>query len=302
LFNLLGGISTDGVHRRILFPLVPEYIGYADQHLEPNTFLSQRPLIQEIDDHRFKYHIDFDALDAITDTLGAVCVSRPTNPTGNVLTDEEISRLRRYCRAREVPLIIDNAYGAPFPHILFKDISPVWDENIILSMSLSKLGLPSTRTGIIVAKQSIIEQVTSVNAILSLSTGSLGQIIAYPMLQDSSLLHVSKEIVKPYYFQKSIQAQQWFDQSLAGLPYRLHVSEGALFLWAWFKDLKIPTDELYERLKQKGVLVIPGKYFFYGQASPWKHQNECIRITYSQDNQTVERGIQIIGDVLRSLY
>jgi len=37
----------------------------------------------------FKYHVDFSQLQP-GDDIGALCVSRPTNPTGNVLTEDEI--------------------------------------------------------------------------------------------------------------------------------------------------------------------------------------------------------------------
>jgi valine--pyruvate aminotransferase len=309
LFNLLGGTCGDGIKRKILFPLVPEYIGYADQPVEPGTFRSLKPKIEELPGNRFKYHIDFSALERVSDPLGAVCVSRPTNPTGNVLTDTEIRHLRDFCRGRDIPLIIDNAYGAPFPDILFRDAELVWDDNIILTMSLSKLGLPNTRTGIVVARADLIRELSSVNAILSLSSGTIGQVIAGPLIDNGTILRASRDIVRPYYEQRSLQAQGLIDEALQGLPYRLHVSEGAIFLWLWLKDLPIPTFELYQRLKGRKVLVIPGKYFFYGlaededpSAALWRHREECIRLTYSQDENTVREGIRLIGEELRGLY
>jgi valine--pyruvate aminotransferase len=47
LFNLFGGTQSDGRPGRILFPLVPEYIGYANQSLEPGVFQAHRPIIRE---------------------------------------------------------------------------------------------------------------------------------------------------------------------------------------------------------------------------------------------------------------
>ena len=44
-----------------------------------------------------------------------ICVSRPTNPTGNVITDEELMKLDLLAQQRDIPLVIDNAYGVPFP-------------------------------------------------------------------------------------------------------------------------------------------------------------------------------------------
>jgi valine--pyruvate aminotransferase len=44
-----------------------------------------------------------------------ICVSRPTNPTGNVITDEELIKLDALANQHGIPLVIDNAYGVPFP-------------------------------------------------------------------------------------------------------------------------------------------------------------------------------------------
>ena len=38
LFNMLGGSGADGVYRKIMLPLTPEYIGYADQGIEDDLF------------------------------------------------------------------------------------------------------------------------------------------------------------------------------------------------------------------------------------------------------------------------
>jgi valine--pyruvate aminotransferase len=89
LFNIFAGRFDDRTRRKILFPLAPEYIGYCDVGLEKDLFVANKPRIEHTDDHIFKYHIDFDRTN-ITDETGAICVSRPTNPTGNCLTDPEI--------------------------------------------------------------------------------------------------------------------------------------------------------------------------------------------------------------------
>jgi valine--pyruvate aminotransferase len=90
LFNLLSGAEPS--RRTILFPLVPEYVGYADQGIDHGTFVTLPARHQSFDDRSFKYSIDLDLVDrylAAHPEVGAICVSRPTNPTGNVLTDAE---------------------------------------------------------------------------------------------------------------------------------------------------------------------------------------------------------------------
>jgi len=73
-------------------------------------------------------------------------------------------------------------------------------------------------------------------------------------------------------------------------------------LWLWFPNLSITVGELYERLKQRGVLVVPGHYFFPGLEGPWQHKNECIRMSYAQDEKTVAAGIKIIADEVKQVY
>ena len=123
LFNMFGGDYGDGSRKHILLPLAPEYIGYADAGIEPGLFRAFEPEITYTGDHEFKYRVDFDAIEVTEDT-GAICVSRPTNPTGNVITDNELARLEYLAKKHDVPLIVDGAYGTPFPSLLFVDAKP----------------------------------------------------------------------------------------------------------------------------------------------------------------------------------
>lgn len=126
LFNLLAGQQTDGSHKKILLPLAPEYIGYGDAGVDENIFISYRPEIDLLDNGLFKYHVNFEQL-KVDESVAAICASRPTNPTGNVLTDEEIQKLDKLARENNIPLLIDNAYGLPFPNIIFENVKPFWN-------------------------------------------------------------------------------------------------------------------------------------------------------------------------------
>lgn len=304
LFNALAGQFPDGHNKKILLPLVPEYIGYANQSVGPEIFRAAKPKIEKIGNHEFKYRVDFDNLN-IDDNIAAICVSRPTNPTGNVLTDNEIARLRSLADEHQIPLIIDNAYGAPFPNIIFTEATPVWNDNIILTLSLSKIGLPGTRTGIVIAREDIAAGVSSMSAIVGLANGNIGQTMMEPLVRSGEILSLSNNTVRPFYITKSQQARDWVDEFFdTQLPYRVHAREGALFLWIWFEDLPITSSELYERLKAREVLIISGHYFFFGlnPSDTWKHRNECIRVTYTMDERTVREGLRIIAEEVAKAY
>lgn len=299
LFNMFAGEYEDGTCKKILLPLTPEYIGYTDAGLSDDIFISYRPEIDHLDGRLFKYRVDFDAL-RVGDDIGAICVSRPTNPTGNVLTDEEIERLHGMAKQADIPLIIDNAYGLPFPGILYKDVQPVWDEQIIFCFSLSKLGLPGSRTGIVVAAEAIAAAIAGANAILSLAPGNFGAFMTLDLMRSGEVIPLSRDVIRPHYRRKAELALAAVREEMAGLPCYVHDPEGAFFLWLWFDGLPITAQALYERLKRRGVLVVPGHYFFPGLPDEWRHRDECIRMNYAGDDETVRQGIHIIAEEVRA--
>lgn len=304
LFNLLAGTCADGQKKHVLLPLLPEYIGYANQSVGEDFFRGIPPKIEKTGRHSFKYHVDFDALHITKDTA-AICVSRPTNPTGNVLSDAEVERLSALAKAHGIPLILDNAYGLPFPNIMFTEATPVWEEHLILTFSLSKIGLPGTRTGIVLAHPAITQAIASSNAIVGLANGNVGQAIMTPLVESGEVLEVSKKIIQPYYLQKSQRMLAWIDAIFDdSLPYYVHASQGALFVWMWFENLPISSATLYERLKKRNVLVISGHYFFFGKGAKdcGKHRHECLRITYTMDGETIRKGLSIIAEEVAKAY
>lgn len=301
LFNMFAGEFDGGQRKRILLPLIPEYIGYANIGLSDGLFEATRPAIDVLDDHTFKYRVDFDRV-SVNESIGALCVSRPTNPTGNVLTDTEIEKLLALASAGGVPLIIDNAYGKPFPNIVFTDTTLNWSENVVLCMSLSKLGLPGVRTGIIIARPEITTAVMRINAMVSLAAGSVGPDLVLDLVRSGEVLNLSNQVIRPYYRSRAEQAIAYFHKELEGLDYYLHKAEGALFLWLWLPGLPISSEELYQRLKQRGVLVVPGHYFFPGLVEDWIHRHECLRVSYAMPDEMVRRGIGIIGEEVRKAF
>ena len=301
LFNMFAGTYPDGSHKKILLPLAPEYIGYTDVGLVDDLFTAQRPQIDFLGDNLFKYRVDFNALD-VTDEVGAICVSRPTNPTGNVLTEEEIAELSALAKHHDIPFIVDNAYGTPFPGIIFTDATAKWEPHIIMCMSLSKLGLPGARTGIIIAHETVVQAITGMNAVISLAPGSFGANMALDLIRTREITRVSHDVIRPFYQQKVEKAVMWLREEFADTAFYMHKPEGSIFLWLWFKDLPITSQTLYERLSKRGVIIVPGQYFFPGLSDAWRHKDECIRMSYAADETQLRAGIKIIAEEVKRAW
>ena len=301
LFNMLAGDFADGSRRRILLPMTPEYAGYTDIGLIDDLYVAHRPEIEERTGGFFKYRVNFDAL-RIDQDIAAVCVSRPTNPTGNIITDGELRQLDAMAKSAGVPLIIDNAYGIPFPRIIFAPAVPLWNENVILCMSLSKLGLPGIRTGIVIARAELIEALGNMTAVQSLTIPSTGAVFVQPWVESGEIEDIGRHVIQPFYQRKMGFACDVLQREFRDVPFRIHSPEGAFFIWLWLPGLPITSEELYRRLKARGVLVMSGHRFFPGLREPWRHADECLRLSYAQSDGVVEAGLRIIADEVRSLH
>ena len=167
---------------------------------------------------------------------------------------------------------------------------------------MSKFGLPGARCGIVVANTDIIKAMSNLSGIMALSPGGIGPEIALPIVKSKEIIELSNNVIKPFYQQKSEVAIELLTNKITHENFRIHKAEGALFLWLWFKDLPITSHELYKKLKERGLIVVSGHYFFPGLEQGWQHTHECIRLNYAQDSEVVARGIDILADVINELY
>lgn len=301
LFNVLAGPGSDGVQREIVFPQCPEYIGYEGLGLAGDMLRSVPARPVQTAPNRFRYQMDFAALRTDARTA-ALCLSRPCNPTGNVCRDEDLAHLAALADAADVPLIVDCAYGEPFPGISFVEHSLPWFSRLIACFSLSKLGLPGLRVGVIVAAPELIRVLTNMNTSMVLAPNPLGCHLVAPLFESDELARFIAQEIRPFYAAKARFALACCDRELAGLDYLAHEAEGAIFLWLWFRGLPITAQELYQRLKARGVLIIPGHHFAPGRKEVSVHLEQCIRLSFAQPEETVSRGIAILAEEVRRAF
>jgi valine--pyruvate aminotransferase len=139
----------------------------------------------------------------------------------------------------------------------------------------------------VIATPEIVEMVARVNAVMSLAPGGVGAAIAADLVRSGEILRISRDIIRPFYQNKAHQALQEVHEHFKGVDYYVHQPEGAFFVWLWFPHLPITSQQLYERLKRRNVLVVPGHYFFPGLTDPWPHATECLRVNYAEDQSPI---------------
>ncbi|MGB3651047.1 MAG: valine--pyruvate transaminase, partial [Rivularia sp. (in: cyanobacteria)] len=301
--NVFGGYNTNDELKQIVFPLSPDYTGYGGVSLVPEALFAYKPTL-DIDKsaHRFKYRPDFSQL-SITEKTGCVLFSRPCNPTGNVVTDEEVKKIATLAAQSNVPVLIDSAYAPPFPALNYTEMTPAFGENILHCMSLSKAGLPGERVGIAIGDEKLIEALECFQANASLHSSRYGQAIAARAIDSGELARISETVIRPFYKNKFAVLESTLEAAMPdNLPWFLHRGEGAIFAWIWLKDLPISDNDFYQQLKKVGVIVVPGNSFFPGLREEWQHKHECFRVSLTGSDEEIKTGMQRFAKVAQEVY
>ncbi|MEH2406807.1 valine--pyruvate transaminase [Nostoc sp.] len=301
--NTFGGYTPSGELKQIVLPLCPDYTGYGGICLVPKALIAHKPTL-DIDaaNHRFKYRPDFSQL-SITENTGCVLFSRPCNPTGNVLTDDEVKKIVALAAPYNLPVLIDSAYAPPFPALNFTEMTPVFGDNILHCMSLSKAGLPGERVGIAIGDEKWIEALECFQANIGLHSSRYGQAIAAYAINSGALVEISHSVIRPFYQNKFTVLETSLEQAMPkNLPWFLHRGEGAIFAWLWLQDLPISDWEFYQQLKQVGVIIVPGSSFFPGLDEEWAHKHQCFRISLTGSDEEITTAMQRLAKVAEEAY
>ncbi|WP_036480168.1 valine--pyruvate transaminase [Myxosarcina sp. GI1] len=300
--NAFGGY-TDGKLKQVVLPLSPDYTGYGGVTLTPEALVAYKPKL-DIEDslHRFKYRPDFSQLQ-ITSETGCVIFSRPCNPTGNVLSDEEVDKIAAMAAVNDVPVLIDSAYATPYPALNFTAMSPRFGENIIHCLSLSKAGLPGERVGVAIGDPQLIQILESFQTNACIHSPRYGQAIAALAIASGRLAELSQKVIRTHYQRKLELLEATLDKAMPqSLPWFLHRGEGAIFAWLWLKDLPITDWEFYQRLKQVGVIAVPGNSFFPGLQTDWQHKHQCLRLSLTATEAEIVTAMKRLAAVTEASY
>ncbi|MFF8833770.1 aminotransferase class I/II-fold pyridoxal phosphate-dependent enzyme [Streptomyces sp. NPDC015131] len=302
--TLFTGPGGDGRVRPLVLPRLPDYTGYQGLVMDPGGIVGVEPLVVDEGPHSFHYAVDTEAL-ARLDTMGMMLLSSPANPTGSSLDAADLKALTDIAERRDVPLVVDHAYGEPFPGVVQTRVAPVLHPHVLNLFTFSKAGLPGERIAFAIGPAELIDPMVSFIANSALHAPQLVQATVESALTGRDIDVLTTRHITPYYKAKRAMAEALLEEALPDtLRWRLHSSDGGMFCWLhidhdWFDDL-----ELYELLKRKKMFVVPGRHFFVAPLdTPFlrTHGRRCVRLSLSPNEWAVAEGVNRLAEALREL-
>jgi len=182
----------------------------------------------------------------VTKNTKIVFVANPNNPTGTYLTKKEIIELRKKLNKR-ILLVIDDAYAEYMKNEDYKSGLELFRnmDNVFILRTFSKIfGLASLRVGWGYGSKKIINALNIIKPPFNVS--HIAQLAATEALKDKKF--IDQSIKHNFLFAKKIKTYleqyQIFSNSIS-----------ANFLLLDFKNCKHTAKYLYEKLKQRGIIV-----------------------------------------------
>lgn len=229
----------------------------------------------------------------ITDKTRCVMLPYPSNPTGTILTKEEIIEIAELLRGKDIFIIADEIYSELVyddQHFSIGAVDGLKEQTIIINGLSKSHAMTGWRIGFAFAPAYLIDQfyaIHSFNAICASSFSQYASVIALREGNDREEIIAMKASYKErrdYIFERLNEM---------GLP--VSKPQGAFYAFPSIKKTGLSSDQFVERLlNEQDVAIIPGNAFSeYGEG--------YVRISFAASMDQLVKGLDGIEAFLINL-
>ena len=267
-----------GEGRRLLLsdPSYPCYKNFA-------RFLGTEPVFSDIGKET-NYEIVPEAV-ASLDDIGAMVVSSPANPIGNLYRDETVKRLIQLSGEKGLWFISDEIYHGLVYDKEEHTAIEYSDRAIVINGFSKYFCMPGYRLGWMILPEELVRKAEVIIQNIYISANTPAQYAALEAFHEGYLKHVKTT------FQ---QRRDFLYNELRHLFTIDAVPDGAFYIWADISRYSSDAMEFCSRLlDQKGVAVTPGIDFGSNRTGHY------VRFAYTQDLEKLKTGVQRIKEFLK---
>jgi len=218
----------------------------------------------------------------------AVMVATPSNPTGTLLSAEQLAQLYQAVSSHGARLIVDEIYQGLVYGVQPHTALSLTDEVFIINSFSKYFGMTGWRLGWIVAPEAYVDAIDRLAQNIFLAAPTLSQHAALAAFEPETL-----DILE--------QRRQAFEErrnfllpTLRELGFEISATpQGAFYLYADCRRFGLNSEDLAERLlSRSGVAVTPGMDFGRNQSERY------LRFAYTTSLERLREGVKRIADFL----
>lgn len=228
---------------------------------------------------------------AISPKTRALLIASPNNPTGTVMTRDELTGIAAICRDRGVALIVDEIYSGliyDLPDFTACELGP---EVFVINSFSKYFGMTGWRLGWVVCPETFIRPLEKLAQNLFISPPTMAQHAA-----EAAFLPHTIEVLEQRR-QQFRQRRDFLLQELPALGFKIsRVPDGAFYLFLDIRPFGLSSQQFSQHmLEHAGVAITPGIDFsqHYG--------NDYVRLAYTTELDRLQQAIGHIGEALTLL-
>lgn len=218
----------------------------------------------------------------ITDRTKLLILPYPNNPTGGIMTREDLEAIAEVLRETNILVLTDEIYSELTygrKHVSIAEIDGMWERTIYVSGFSKAFAMTGWRLGYVCAPRPLEEQMLKIHQYAIMSAPTLSQYAAIVALRECD-----KEV------QKMVEEYNMRRRMLVDGFNRIGLTcfnpEGAFYMFPCIRSTGMTSEEFCEMLLQEEkVAVVPGSAFGEGgegfvrvsYAYSLKHLQEALR-------------------------
>lgn len=232
----------------------PSYVSY-----EPCVILAGgKPIIIELkSDNDFKLTRE-QVLEKITDKTKLLVMPFPNNPTGSIMTYEELEEIAKICIEKDIFVLSDEIYCEltyTGKHASIAQVPGMKERTIVINGFSKSYAMTGWRLGYACGPEMIIKQMTKIHQFAIMCAPTTSQYAAVLALRDGDL-DVAK--MRESYNQRRRYLINRFNE----IGMDCFEAEGAFYVFPSIKRFGLSSEEFATRLlMEEKVAIVPGTAF-----------------------------------------
>ncbi len=228
---------------------------------------------------------------AITEKTKALILPFPNNPTGAVMTKEDLESIAEVLRDTDIMVISDEiyaelTYGAP--HVSIASIPGMWERTVLVSGFSKAYAMTGWRLGYLCAPEPLVNQMFKIHQYAIMCAPTTSQFAAVEALRngDEDIAHMANEYDK---------RRKYLVGRLRKMGLPCFEPKGAFYVFPNISGFGMTSEEFCEKLLYDyKVAIVPGTAF--GACG-----EGFARISYAYSLRHIEKALDGISRMLQDL-
>ncbi len=232
-----------------------------------------------------------DVLSHITDKTKVLILSYPNNPTGAVMTKEDLQKIADVVKEHNLMVISDEIYAElsyDEKHVSIASLEGMKERTIIINGFSKAFAMTGWRLGYTVGNEEIIKAMTKVHQYAIMCAPTMCQFAAVEALKngDNSIEAMRDE----YNYRRKVIVDGFNNMGLTCFN-----PQGAFYIFPSIKSTGMDSETFCEKLLQdQKVAVVPGTAF-------GKCGEGFLRVSYAYSIDTINLAIERIGNFIKKI-